>query len=91
MVSIREWVQSCYQVIGNQVEFINVNQDMEQRNYFSFYNYEYYLDASRQYEILEETMPLSQGLKEAFEWYKNHSDQVDKKPYFEYIYNNCFK
>lgn len=87
-ISIREWVKLCYQVAGKQVKFVNVYQSIEQRNYFSFYNYEYYLDVSKQYEILEKTKPLSQGLEESFEWYKNQSEQVNKKPYFEYIDSN---
>lgn len=87
-ISIREWVKLCYQITEEPVEFVNVEQSIEQRNYFSFYNYEYYLDVSKQYEILEKIMPLSQGLKESFEWYKNHSEQVNKKPYIEYIDRN---
>ena len=41
---IREWVELCYSVVGRKVSFVNVPGDIEQRNYFSFYNYEYYLD-----------------------------------------------
>ena len=40
-ISIREWVELCYQVTGKRVEFENVYKDIEQRNYFSFYDYEY--------------------------------------------------
>lgn len=88
LVSIREWVQICYQVTANQAEFVNVYDDIEQRNYFSFYNYEYYLDVSKQYELLGEVMPLNRGLQEAFDWYKNNSEKVNKKPYLEFIDNN---
>lgn len=88
VVSIRNWVQLCYHVTGNKVEFVNVYDDIEQRNYFSFYNYEYYLDVSKQYEWMEEIKPLYEGLKEAFDWYKNNSDKVNKKPFMDYIDNN---
>ena len=40
-ISIREWVELCYRVVGKQVEFVNIYDDIEQRNYFSFYNYDY--------------------------------------------------
>lgn len=90
-VSIREWVQLCYRVTGNQAEFVEVNNDIEQRNYFSFYNYEYYLDVSRQYELMDGVTSLSRGLKEAFYWYKNHPEKVNKKPYLEYIDNKLVK
>ncbi len=47
-ISVREWVELCYNIVGKQVEFVNVYKEIEQRNYFSFYDYEYYLDVSAQ-------------------------------------------
>lgn len=87
-ISVREWVELCYEVTGNEVSFVNVYDDIEQRNYFSFYNYEYYLDVSKQVELMPETKPLDEGLKEAFEWYKDNTDKVNKKPLFDYIDKN---
>ena len=87
-ISVREWVELCYEVTGNEVSFVNVDDDIEQRNYFSFYNYEYYLDVSKQVELMPETKPLNEGLKEAFEWYKDNTDKVNKKPFFDYIDKN---
>lgn len=86
-ISIREWVELCYRVVGKQVEFVNIYDDIEQRNYFSFYNYEYYLDVSMQDSLMPDTKPLYDGLKESFDWYKNNSDKVIKKPFFDYIDN----
>lgn len=88
MISIREWVELCYNVVDKKVKFVNVFNDIEQRNYFSFYNYEYYLDVSKQYEIMHDTISLYDGLKESFEWYKNNSDKINKKPFLEYIDSN---
>ena len=87
-VSVREWVELCYRAAGKQAEFVNVFADVEQRNYFSFYDYEYYLDVTKQYELLPDTKPLYDGLKEAFEWYRDNSDKVVRKPYMEYIDGN---
>lgn len=84
-VSIREWVKLCYQVIGSQPEFVNVYGDIEQRNYFSFYDYEYQLDVSEQYKLMQDIKPMFEGLKESFEWYKNNTEKVNRKPYFDYI------
>lgn len=84
-ISIRDWVTLCYDVVGKQAEFVSVSDDTEQRNYFSFYNYEYYLDVTKQYELLENVTTLYTGLKESLAWYINHSDQVNKKPFLEYI------
>jgi len=87
-VSIYEWVELCYRVVGKPLEVINVYEDIEQRNYFSFYNYEYYLDISKQDELMSDVKSLEEGLKEAFDWYRNNSDKVNKKPFIEYIEKN---
>jgi len=87
-VSIREWVELCYKIAGKPLEVIPVHEDIEQRNYFSFYNYEYYLDVSKQEEWMPQVKSLETGLKEAFDWYRSNSDKVNKKPFLEYIDKN---
>jgi len=87
-VTVREWVGLCYGVLGKTAEFVSVHADIEQRNYFSFYNYEYSLDVTKQYALMPDVKPLEEGLKEAFEWYKEHADLVNKKPLFDYIDRN---
>ena len=90
-VSIKEWVIKCYKSLGKIPTFVNVYDEIEQRNYFSFYNYEYYLDVSRQGKIYPETIALEDGLKDAAEWYLEHSGEVNKKPYFEFIDENILE
>lgn len=85
MVSIYDWAKLCYEIVGAPFEVVHVNEEIEQRNYFSFYNYEYQLDVSRQKELLLETTDLKEGLREAFKWYQNHKDEVNVKDYFGYI------
>ena len=87
-ISIREWVELCYNIVGKQVEFVNVHEDIEQRNYFSFYNYEYILDVSKQYELMKDVKSLDDGLKDAYDWYIHNNDKVNKKTFIEYIDNN---
>ena len=84
-VSIKDWVTKCYSCLGKKPEFVNVYDDIEQRNFFSFYNYEYYLDVQRQNKIYTETIFLDKGLKESAEWYLANETEVNKKPYFDYI------
>ncbi len=84
-VSIRQWVEMCYDIVGKEVEFKNVYENIEQRNYFSFYDYEYYLDVSKQHELLPNDKDMCKGLKEAFAWYKDYEDEVNKKPFFAFI------
>lgn len=87
-VTIREWVDACYAAAGKKAEFVCVYDECEQRNYFSFYDYEYYLDISKQEELMKETKPLGEGLKEAYLWYKDNKDKVWTKEYIKYIDNN---
>ena len=75
----------CYACFDKIPEFVNVTEDIEQRNYFSFYNYEYYLDVQQQNKIYPETISLEDGLKECAEWYAENESEVGKKPYMEYI------
>ncbi|MBQ6796718.1 MAG: NAD-dependent epimerase/dehydratase family protein [Clostridia bacterium] len=84
-VDINTWVGMCYDAAGEKLESVNVTGDHEQRSYFSFYDYEYELDVSRQSQLLPQTKSLAEGLGESFEWYCEHENAVTKKAYFEYI------
>lgn len=87
-VTIREWAEACYEVVGKRLEFVNVYRDLEQRNYFSFYDYDYYLDISKQKELMPTTEDLVNGLREALEWYLSHTDMVNRKPLIDFIDSN---
>ena len=87
-ISVREWVELCYQATGKKASFVEVHDHIEQRNYFSFYDYEYVLDVSKQYEFMPNVKSLSDGLKEALDWYINNADKVNKKNYLDYIDHN---
>lgn len=87
-VSIHEWAEICYNTAGKKAEFVNVNTDTQQRKYFCFYDYEYYLDVSKQYELMSYVKPLQDGLKESFEWYIDNQGQVNKKPLIDFIDGN---
>lgn len=85
-VTIKDWVTLCYKAAGKTAEFVSVDKSIPQRDYFCFYDYEYALDVSKQTELMPETVPLEQGLKEEFDWYKNNRDSIyNRKPYIEYI------
>lgn len=87
-ISIRQWAELCYHTAGKDVTFRSVYEDIEQRKYFSFYDYEYCLDVSGQYALMKEVKPLQDGLQEALNWYVNNTDKVDKRAYIEYIDNH---
>lgn len=84
-ISVRDWVSLCYRIAGKNAEFVNVNSKIEQRNYFSFYNYEYCLNVKAQENLMPETTSLEAGLEESFRWYLGHEDAVNQKPFIQYI------
>lgn len=87
-VTVKEWVEACYSAVGKTPTFINITDGTEQRNYFPFYDYAYALDITRQDALLTEKIPLKEGLKRAYEWYKENKNAVKAKSYFEYIKEN---
>lgn len=87
-VTIKEWVQLCYQIAGKEAVFRSIYNNIEQRKYFCFYDYEYYLDVSLQEKLLPDTIPLEDGLADAYAWYRNHQAQVNKKDYMDFIDRN---
>ena len=86
-ISILDWVKLCYEVVGSKLEVVNVSKEIPQRNYFPFYDYEYYLDVTKQKTILVNTTSLSVGLQKSYDWYKNNKEKVNKKNYFDFIDN----
>lgn len=89
LVSIKEFVSLCYQIVNTPLEIINVYDDsIDQRQYFSFYNYQYCLDVTKQDQLIGETVSLKKGLEESFAYYLDHQDEVIKKNYLEFIDRN---
>ena len=84
-ITVRKWVELCYMAAGRTPRMIPVREDIPQRSYFSFYDYEYALDVERQYALMPETIPLERGLKESFEWYMEHPELVARKNLIEFI------
>lgn len=88
IIDINTFVEMCYQVVGSKLEKVYVHNYGNQRDYFSFYDYEYILDVSNQNEILSNTISLKEGLKQSFDWYINHKDDVVRKDYIKFIDEN---
>ena len=84
-VTVKDWVTMCYRCLGKEPVFEHVYLGTEQRKYFCFYDYDYRLDVSRQSSLLPDPVPLQDGLAEAAEWYLAHPEEVNRKPYMEFI------
>ncbi len=84
-LSVREWVGLCYDVTGQIPKYREVYEDINQREYFSFYDYEYKLDVTRQKELIGDTISMEQGLREAYLWYREHRAEIRRKDYMAFI------
>ena len=90
-VSAYRWVQLCYLAAGFEPKLVCVHEDIEQRMYFSFYDYEYMLSTERQQQLMPDVIPLEEGLRTAFEWYVANRECVVRKPLMEFIDSNIKK
>lgn len=87
-VTVKEWVTRCYEAAGKTPLFVRVSRErhIPQRDYFCFHDYEYVLDVSKQCALMPDTLPLAEGLREEFDWYRKNPDSVYyRKPYTAYI------
>lgn len=87
-ISVKEWVKICYAAVGKIPTFIKISGEIEQRNYFPFYDYGYVLDTVAQNSIAPDLIPLAVGFERAYEWYKDNKSAVKPKNYFEFIERN---
>ncbi|MGM9942169.1 MAG: NAD-dependent epimerase/dehydratase family protein [Bulleidia sp.] len=84
-ITVKQWIRMCYDTVGTQLEITCVDPSVPQRSYFPFYDYAYQLDVSAMETLLPETIPMEQGLKQAYDWYVKHMDEVKEKPFLSFI------
>lgn len=87
-VTIKEWVTACYRVVGKTPELIYVTSGAKQHRYFPFLDYGYELDVTAQNKLLPDLIPLDDGLKRSYEWYKRNRDGVKKRNFLQFIDEN---
>lgn len=83
-VSVGAWVRLCYETVGAPLETVPV-YGHPQRSYFCFHDYDYLLDVSKQTALMPEVKPPAEGLAESYAWFRDHREEVNRKPYWEYI------
>ncbi len=83
-ISAKEWVRLCYEACGKTPQFVEVN-DVPNKYFFSFSEYEYMLDVSLQQSLHPHPIPLEKGIKESLKWYLENEDYVQKRDYQGYI------
>jgi nucleoside-diphosphate-sugar epimerase len=87
-VSIRDWVRICYETIGKEPSFTEVNGKTPQRSYFPFYDYEYLLDVTAMCSIMPDVTPLEQVFCGSYEWFRSNRELIVRKPLHEFISEN---
>lgn len=85
---INKYVELCYKAVGAPLETVFVKGNLNQRDYFCFYDYEYILDITLQNELMPDRIPLEEGIKREYVWYKNNENKINKKKYIEFIDEN---
>lgn len=84
-VTVKEWVNLCYETVGEIPVFNEVHDDIPQRSYFPFYDYEYTLDVTDMLELMPVLTPLSRSLTESYEWFAENRGLIIRKPLMEFI------
>ncbi len=85
LVDINEFVSLCYAAAGSELKTVNVFHHQNQRDYFCFHEYEYCLDITKQQKLIANTKDLETGLRESFQWFVAHQEEILKKTYIDYI------
>ncbi len=86
VIDINTFVEICYDVAGADLKKAYVtNHTGSQRDYFSFYDYDYTLDITEMKKLLPRQKDLREGFRESYEWYKVNRSQVNKRDYIGFI------
>lgn len=78
-ITIKEWIECCAKVVGKEAKIIEYdynNYNRKERDFFPFFNYDNVLDVSKSNKLYNTETDFKIGLKNAFEWYCNNSDNI---------------
>ncbi len=87
-ITFREWVNIAMEVTGKEVEVVNFDNDkynFNSRDFFPFYDYDYYLSTNKLDFIYKSKISFEEGMKDSLKWYLKNNKKVAVK---EHIYNN---
>lgn len=83
-VSSREWVEACGQAAGIAPQIIEYDYEADGRHirdFFPFFDYDNVLDVSAVKAIYPYETPFVEGLRNAFEWFRQNRDSIQFKPH----------
>jgi len=85
IIDINRFVEICYDIVGADLKKVYITHHNNQRDYFSFYDYNYSLNITEMQKIFPHQKDLYEGLTESYQWYQKHKEEVMKRPYAEFI------
>lgn len=90
-VTIRRWVELCYDAVNTPLETLCADSGHAQRSFFPFHAYDYRLDVAGQTALMPDVKSLSEGLREEYLWFRAHREEVNRKPFTKYIDENILQ
>lgn len=90
-ISLKDWVQLCIDTYGstNKIAPYNYKENgYHERDFFPFFDYEYFLDVEEISKIYKPKINMVEGLKKSLEWYLENEDKVGKRQHY---HNNSDK
>ena len=85
MTSVKDWAALCYKAAGKEPVLVRVDDSFTVRDYFPFHPYHYYLDVTKQQELMPELTPLDEGIQEEFDWYNEEKPKINHRDYLGFI------
>lgn len=90
-LTLKGWVNQCIEVYGKEVEVLNfeyIRYGYHCRDFFPFYDYQYYLATEKVNQIYKPQITMQEGLMRALKWYLSNEDKVTKRSHYS---ENCDK
>lgn len=81
-ITFKGWINKCIEAFGKETEIINFDYsryDYDARDFFPFYDYQYYLSTEKINEIYKPQISIEEGLKRALKWYLGNEEKVMKR------------
>lgn len=81
-ITFKGWIEKCMKVYGKEteiIEFYYKEKNYKDRDFFPFYDYQYFLEVDKISQIIEPSISLEEGLKRALKWYLSNEEKVDKR------------
>lgn len=85
MTSVKDWAALCYKAAGKEPVLVRVDDSFTVRDYFPFHPYHYYLDVTKQQELMPELTPLDEGIQKEFDWYNEEKPEINHRDYLGFI------